>query len=110
MASLERAAVTAAGLTCFQVPGVPATVLRASGGAILGRHGYQYDPAHQRTQQTLAEGNTWDYDYDALGQLISARGREAGGASRLQEQLSYGYDAAGNLTARTNQALIQTFT
>ncbi len=72
-----------------------ATVLRTSGGAILGKHGYLYDLAHQRTQQTLAEGNFWGYGYDVLGQLTSAKGKEAGGANRLQEQLTYGYDAGG---------------
>jgi RHS repeat-associated protein len=31
------------------------------------------------------------------------------GAARLPEQFGYGYDAAGNLAARTNHALVQTF-
>ncbi len=87
-----------------------ATTLKHSSGSVLSAHSYLYDLAHQRTRQTLAESNFWDYGYDALGQLTSAKGKEAGGASRLQEQLTYGYDAAGNLTARTNNALIQTFT
>lgn len=86
------------------------TVLRNSSGTWLDQHGYQCDAAHQRTQQTLLDGNTWDYGYDALGQLTSAQGKESGGTSRLQEQLSYGYDAAGNLTNRVNNGFSQTFT
>ena len=31
------------------------------------------------------------------------------GISRLNEQFSYGYDAAQNLNQRTNNALVQTF-
>jgi hypothetical protein len=41
-----------------------------------------------------------DYTYDKLGQLRSATGKESGGVTnRLQEQMNYGYDAAGNLQA-----------
>ena len=38
------------------------TTLRTSQQAVLNRHGYSYDAAHQRTNQTLAEGNSWDYE------------------------------------------------
>jgi len=86
------------------------TVLTNATGAVLSGHAYGYDVAHQRTSQTLAEGNCWQYGYDALGQLTGAQGREAGGASRAHEQLSYGYDAAGNLIGRTNNGFRQTFT
>jgi RHS repeat-associated protein len=69
-----------------------------------------YDVANERTKQTFQEGNYWDYGYDPLGQLTSAKGKESGGTSRLHEQLTYGYDAAGNLVGRTNNNLQQTFT
>jgi RHS repeat-associated protein len=43
--------------------------------------------------------------------LISAHGKESGGATnRLHEQFGYGYDAGHNLSLRTNNALVQTFT
>ncbi len=87
------------------------TVLTNSTGAVLNTHAYSYDAAHQRTNQTLAEGNFWQYGYDALGQLTGAQGREGGGVTnRLHEQLSYGYDAAGNLIGRTNNGFVQVFT
>ena len=39
-----------------------------------------------------------------------ATGKELGGVTnRMLEQLAYGYDAAHNLYARTNNNLIQTF-
>ena len=40
---------------------------------------------------------------------LPATGKESGGATRLNEQFGYGYDAAQNLNLRTNNALIQTF-
>jgi RHS repeat-associated protein len=86
------------------------TVLKNSGGTTLNSHAYVYDAANERTRQTLKDGNYWDYGYDPLGQLTSAKGKESGGTSRLQEQLTYGYDAAGNLLGRTNNNLQQTFT
>ena len=52
-----------------------------------------------------------DYGYDNIGQLTSAKGKEADGTTpRLNEQLGYGYDASHNLAVRTNATLIQTFT
>jgi hypothetical protein len=53
-------------------------------------------------------GNTLDYKYDAAGQLVSATGRESSTTTRLHEQLACLYDAAGNLSIRTNgEALVQ---
>jgi len=49
------------------------------------------------------------YTYDSLGQLKTALGYENGGAARLHEKFGYLYDAAGNLSKRTNNALVQTF-
>jgi RHS repeat-associated protein len=53
--------------------------------------------------------NHWDYGYDALGQLSSAKGFASGGAARGQEQLTYGYDLAGNLQSRANNDMVQSF-
>jgi RHS repeat-associated protein len=49
-----------------------------------------------------------NYTYDSLGQLKTAFGYENGGAARLHEKFGYLYDAAGTLSKRTNNALIQT--
>jgi YD repeat-containing protein len=45
----------------------------------------------------------------AMIQLATALGKEAGGTARLHETFRFGYDPAGNLSARTNNALAQTF-
>ncbi len=87
-----------------------ATGLKNSANTVLDSEAYQYNSAHNRIAQMFAAGNYVNYGYDALGQLLSALGRESSGASRWQEQLIYGYDPAGNLTTRTNNLLVQTFT
>jgi YD repeat-containing protein len=77
---------------------------------VLDAHGYAYNLASQMTRHTRTEGSYVDYAYDKLGQLRSATGKESGGVTnRLQEQMNYGYDAAGNLMARTNNGFIQNF-
>ena len=76
---------------------------------MLNSHAYVYDLDGERTKQTFKDGNYLDYNYDALGQLKTALGKESGGASRLHEQFKFGYDYARNLNYRTNNALNQTF-
>ena len=99
-----------------------ATRMLNSSGGILNQHGYQLNEAGQRTRQTVDWGDfygsnrRWDYTYDNVGQLKSAKGTDRtwdhtywtyNDTSRLHEQFGYGYDAAGNLLWRTNNALVQ---
>jgi len=86
-----------------------ATVLQNSQLSTLNSHQYAYNSGHQRTKQTLTAGNYVDYSYDNIGQLKTAKGKEAGGATRWHEQFGYAYDAAWNLNYRTNNALVQAF-
>ena len=72
-------------------------------------HSYQYDEGSEVTQQMFTAENVMNYTYDNIGQLKMAQGLESGGTARLQEQFGYAYDAAWNLNARTNNALIQSF-
>ncbi len=85
------------------------TSLKTSGHALLNLHSYLLNDASQRTRQTRVDGSYVDYGYDDIGQLKTAVGREPGGSVRLHENLGYGYDLAGNLNYRTNNALVQTF-
>lgn len=85
------------------------TVLKKADSSLLNSHAYDYNSGHQRTKQTFTAGNYVDYTYDDIGQLKTARGKEAGGTARLHEQFGYAYDAAWNLHYRTNNALIQQF-
>jgi RHS repeat-associated protein len=86
------------------------TTLKAKNGAVRNSHSYQYDPLGQRTNQTRTDGSFVSYAYDGRGQVTSALAKESGGVTnRLQEQMRYVYDAAGNLRFRTNNAFVQTF-
>ena len=96
--------------TYDSVARLTSTKLLNSGSSILDSYTYGYNQASQRTNVVRTVGDYVNYTYDNMGELISARGKESGGTTnRLQEQLSYAYDAAGNLNSRTNNALIQNF-
>jgi RHS repeat-associated protein len=87
------------------------TALKNSGNSNLDTYSYSYNVGNQRTQEVFTTTNYINYTYDKIGQLATALGAEPGGATnRLLEQLEYGYDAAHNLAARTNNALVQNFT
>ncbi len=94
------------------------TILYATTLGTINRHGYQYNEAHQRTKQMVADNNVIEYTYDKIGQLKTAKGTDYVfdlgiydyvTTPRLNEQFGYSYDAAWNLERRTNNALVQTF-
>jgi RHS repeat-associated protein len=87
----------------------PVFRLAATSLGTANYHGYEMNARHERTKQTFRDGNYIDYTYDNIGQLKSAVGKESGGTVRLHEKFGYGYDAAWNLSTRTNNALIQNF-
>jgi RHS repeat-associated protein len=70
---------------------------------------YTYDPANRRTD-ILSSEREQTFGYDAIGQLISDTAYESSrGNPRMNEQLSYAYDKAGNLQYRTNNTLVENF-
>jgi YD repeat-containing protein len=71
---------------------------------------YQYDADSRLTNRwSFSWGNTV-YAYDPIGQVVSDAAWEVTNTSlRLNEQLHYVYDSAGNLNYRTNNALIENF-
>jgi RHS repeat-associated protein len=85
------------------------TALINTGGTNLDSAYYVYNTAGQRTSETNTAGDYRNYTYDNESELVTAKGKEASGTSRIQEQFGYAYDAAGNLNFRTNNALIQAF-
>ncbi len=86
------------------------TALLDSGLRTLDSYNYGYNQASQRTNVVRTLGDSVNYTYDNMGELISATASESGGVTnRLQEQFGYAYDAAGNLNQRTNNALVQSF-
>ena len=57
---------------------------------------YQYNGANQRTHATLADGSSWSYAYDDLGQVTSANHTAADGTPMPGEQFGYAFDDIGN--------------
>jgi RHS repeat-associated protein len=94
-----------------------ATSLYNSGGTDLDSYNYAYNVGNQRTsvvrsgETSAPYTNTANYSYDPIGQVTSDLAEEGTGgvSNRLNEQLHYGYDPAGNLAYRTNNALVENF-
>jgi RHS repeat-associated protein len=81
-----------------------------SGGTPLDYFGYLYNKGNQRTQVTRNTENYANYTYDPIGEVIGDQAVEWNGTTkRLNEQLGYAFDPAGNLSYRTNNALIANF-
>jgi RHS repeat-associated protein len=72
------------------------TEFRNNANVAQNIHGYQYDTADRRTQQTRPDASVVNYGYDDLGQLTSAA--IVNGATT-----AYAYDAGWNMTQRAGQ-------
>jgi RHS repeat-associated protein len=59
---------------------------------------YSYNSANQRTQDKLADGSYWVYNYDSLGQVISGHKYFRDGTPMPGQQFDYGFDTIGNRT------------
>jgi len=59
---------------------------------------YAYNLANQRTQDKLADGSYWVYQYDALGQVISGTKYFYDGTLVPGQQFDYSFDTIGNRT------------
>jgi hypothetical protein len=96
-----------------------ATCLKNSGGTALDYSGYSYNQGNQRTNAVRGTTNYLtattnssyaNYTYDAIGQITNDLAYESGtNTPRMNEQLGYVFDPAGNLNYRTNNTLIQNF-
>ncbi len=88
------------------------TDLDNSANSWITRWFYSYNAGDQRTSSTRSDNNgkpTRSFLYDRIGQLTNvATASDFYGPPPL-EQYSYAYDAAGNLTNRVKNALVQRF-
>ncbi len=86
------------------------TYLKNSSQATLLSHEYIYNTASERTRYTRFNGSYIDYAYDYPGECMEAKGYEAGGTPRLQEQFRYYYyDGAGSLVYRSKNGVTNWF-
>lgn len=59
---------------------------------------YGYNPANQRTKDTLADGSYWVYNYDTLGQVITGHKYFYDNSPVPGQQFDYTFDTVGNRT------------
>ena len=59
---------------------------------------YNYNPANQRTKDTLADGSYWIYGYDSLGQVTNGCKYFSRGTPVPGQQFDYTFDTIGNRT------------
>jgi len=59
---------------------------------------YNYNPANQRTKDTLADGSYWVYGYDSLGQVTNACKFFSDGTPVAGQLFDYTFDTIGNRT------------
>ena len=61
-------------------------------------YNYNYNPANQRTKDTLADGSYWIYGYDSLGQVTNGCKYFSTGTPVPGQQFDYTFDTIGNRT------------
>jgi RHS repeat-associated protein len=66
--------------------------------AALDSHLYTYNSANQRVRQTLADGSSWQYIYDSLGQVTSGHHFFADATPVAGQQFDFAFDTIGNRT------------
>jgi RHS repeat-associated protein len=62
----------------------------------VAAYSYTYNDANQRVQVSLGDGSSWQYRYDALGQVISGKHYWDDGTPVPGQQYEYGFDDIGN--------------
>lgn len=72
------------------------SIVTSRGGATLEAHTWRYDAAGRRDRDTLADGDYWDYSYDARGELTGGVLRQADATAWKGYAFGYRFDALGN--------------
>ena len=75
----------------------------SAAGQPAERHAYTYNAAQQRIRDELADGSSWNWEYDRLGQVIGGRKSwpdgspvaELNGAGTLVREYVWGTDLSG---------------
>jgi len=70
------------------------TTHRTRDGSLLSSHDYSYNLANQRVSVEGASGESWAYEYDPIGQLVS--GERTNNSGALIDQYTYLFDDIGN--------------
>ena len=75
------------------------SITSATGSVAVAAAAYTNNLANQRTAMALADGTSWAYQYDALGQVQSGKKHWADGTVVPGEQFEYSHDNIGNRTS-----------
>ncbi|AHF92924.1 type IV secretion protein Rhs [Opitutaceae bacterium TAV5] len=81
-----------------------------NGSILHARRDYTYNAANQRTQVTHEDSRSWNYGYDALGQLTSAEKRLADASSLPGYAFGYTFDVIGNRTQTVTNGRVASYT
>ena len=66
------------------------------GGDFYQSFDYTYNDTNQRTRVAMEDGSYWEYQYDDLGQVISAKKYWRDGKPVAGQQFEYAFDGIGN--------------
>ena len=80
------------------------TYLVSSGGSVLNKHEYLYNTGNQRIRHTRQDNSYLTNTYDNIGQLQTVGAFDQFNAVISSETKGYLYDAAWNLSKRTNNS------
>jgi RHS repeat-associated protein len=86
------------------------TILKNSGGTVLNSHSYVVNTAWQRTKQTRTDGGYVNYTYDNASELREGLTFTAANAAVNAENYKFGYNEGQNMTKRTNNTTVTTYT
>lgn len=72
------------------------TATPSGSGELPVKFNYAYNNANQRIACTMSDGSYWEYQYDALGQVVSGKRFWADGTPVAGQQCEYRFDDIGN--------------
>ncbi len=83
----------------------------SAAGQPAERHAYTYNAAQQRIRDELADGSSWSWEYDRLGQVIGGRkswpdGNPVAGEWLADGLWTYTWDAENRLISMQSQSLV----
>jgi YD repeat-containing protein len=76
----------------------------AGSSSPVSRYDYLYNDAGQRVRVAETDGSYWIYDYDKLGQVISAKKFWNDSTPVQGQQFDYGFDDIGNRTKEVKRS------
>lgn len=77
---------------------------------VIASYGYQLNSLGQRDRADLADGSSWHYTYDTLGQVTNGKRYWSDTTEVAGQQFSYLFDGIGNRTSTTTNGRTATYT